>query len=1522
MMKKIKNINAMFLAFLMVFTLGIATGVSPAMAMVDGYPLTPEEVSASSQVSDPTGRISFTLSPSADGTGHGTDGHCVVREEMGFPFGDETPQDGIVCSNDRITYKLSYNVGSSETPTTVTFRVLPEVQNEAGQPLNVNANASVANSELLTICQGGTGFVHTGVMSGNTCTMTFPATNATSTSDLGSFDAVTPSVITDGYVDMRMLVSGNRSDSLPNRTRIVGVSAADTVLVKSDPKLETVDGESYYTFTHYLRSVGPNATKGIMRYENGSYIGSGSVQLDNVPEGTQIELSHENMRLEGNSVIFEDLPLRPSQVPVNMNNIGTGVNTVPYIHSIVYKIPLDALEEDVNYDITGHITSVELIKEQHISNADDFLYPDAWFNKGSYTPGLGHPSTYNTGGNNPDPLYSNSYQGRNGHANNDWATVTVKRESTGVWFKDLYRNNNGEVDETYSVEGTSGVVNTLKFYDDTFWAKVGMNPFAGSINDAIYCDVWDADFQRVDTRYEPYAEVWNKDTEAYERKDINIEYGVSTRNPLPVRGGGAEYAANQIEDCGDAGQATWSDTPTEETNMFRVSFEGEQPAYSAPPLSEGRRGSVQAAYIPFTSGPVENFSENPYPTAVFDTLMFSHNGAYQTKRDTATTFFQGTRAEAEAPSFSGTHNSGTKQSLVTNNNPNIIRANIQETINWTPEYTIEIGSHFSNIEFNPVGGTYELIELIPADFGPDGLPGTDDDVSGWKLVFKETKERVLENNAGADGLTRWISAGSSPIIATLPGHIPNGTQIPVKSSVNADELPGDKADNNLHETFITAVARDSVSQEKWNTTPLEATGKDVTWGLSWSNSSNVPHGDVVLQDVLPYEGDANGTKLASPISDVRVNFKQADSDVRVEATSVDPTTIQDSGSVEWITIDRETGQPVSPLDGEITALRIIDPQIEADKIQLIEVTVSTAGSEEKNILSNNLRSGTVDSMTLPLPATSPVDTVLYSTLISGTVFYDGNQNSNLDSDEDGRIKGSTIELRDPEGNVVSTTTSDDDGNYSFVGVDAGDYTIHIVNPGDNVGEEWVSTTPNEIPVKISPSQPKNENNNFGYWGEIQEPSLGVEKSIRGYTDGEILTDGSDQTFVFTVTNTGDMPLTDVSLVDDVLGQITCHAEIPTLHPGDSFECEMVGSVKMTKSLDGNRVERTLEVPLATKIGYDSNSVNYYNGNKLCYSDFCPVGQSIWDIEFTEDDNLVAGYGDWNSNVDSFGVERVALTEINPLSGAQMSNTIATGSESIDTIRKLDDGKLYAPTIDPSDKAGYKQTGGNISGAWTDKGSDWDLLKPQVGMIHTFDTAKVDDTYYMNGSIGANGGTAIILEGKDNGEKFTPLVSENHNSFSRSYALVSVGDKLVYDLSSVGDKSGMYSYDTKTGEQKKLTNATVHRNNLTSFRDYAPAYNYSLVNGSYSYNVIDVLTGDILMVVPSSLTDIYVDQQNDELYVLTRDGVYRMVEPGETPEMITSIRSEGNYTSFAIKDNELYLGTRHGTIEVKPLTTNP
>ena len=104
--------------------------------------------------------------------------------------------------------------------------------------------------------------------------------------------------------------------------------------------------------------------------------------------------------------------------------------------------------------------------------------------------------------------------------------------------------------------------------------------------------------------------------------------------------------------------------------------------------------------------------------------------------------------------------------------------------------------------------------------------------------------------------------------------------------------------------------------------------------------------------------------------------------------------------------------------------------------------------------------------------------------ISGTVYLDQNRDKTKDGGDIAQ-SGVTVKLVDPSGNVVATTTTDADGNYSFTGLNDGTYTVQVDKTGP-----LASTEQTEDPsgngdsrsqaITFTRSDPDVTNVNFGY----------------------------------------------------------------------------------------------------------------------------------------------------------------------------------------------------------------------------------------------------------------------------------------------------------------------------------------------------------------------------------------------------------------------------------------------------------
>ena len=198
--------------------------------------------------------------------------------------------------------------------------------------------------------------------------------------------------------------------------------------------------------------------------------------------------------------------------------------------------------------------------------------------------------------------------------------------------------------------------------------------------------------------------------------------------------------------------------------------------------------------------------------------------------------------------------------------------------------------------------------------------------------------------------------------------------------------------------------------------------------------------------------------------------------------------------------------------------------------------------------------------------------------LSGKVYYDANESSSFDNGED-PFKDITVELLGADGNVVATTKTDADGNYSFTGLDAGTYTVKVTKAG-----ELAELTQTEDPdgtkdnasgaITLNADNPVRENVNFGYikkhaisgkvyldhnrdktknTGDVDVPGvtvnlLGKDGNVVGTTttdkDGNYSFTGlNDGTYTVQVDKTG--PLADKEQTEDPSGKADSRSQVIT-----------------------------------------------------------------------------------------------------------------------------------------------------------------------------------------------------------------------------------------------------------------------------------------------------------------------------------------------------------------------------------------
>ena len=125
--------------------------------------------------------------------------------------------------------------------------------------------------------------------------------------------------------------------------------------------------------------------------------------------------------------------------------------------------------------------------------------------------------------------------------------------------------------------------------------------------------------------------------------------------------------------------------------------------------------------------------------------------------------------------------------------------------------------------------------------------------------------------------------------------------------------------------------------------------------------------------------------------------------------------------------------------------------------------------------------------------------------LSGTVYRDDSRNGDQDGTEPG-YSGVTVQLLDASGNVVTTTTTDTNGTYSFSKLPDGTYSVKVVKDGELADTEQTedpdATKDNASePVTLGEDNPTKDHIDFGYVPDYSIHGLVYRDGDRDETHG-------------------------------------------------------------------------------------------------------------------------------------------------------------------------------------------------------------------------------------------------------------------------------------------------------------------------------------------------------------------------------------------------------------------------------------
>ena len=184
-------------------------------------------------------------------------------------------------------------------------------------------------------------------------------------------------------------------------------------------------------------------------------------------------------------------------------------------------------------------------------------------------------------------------------------------------------------------------------------------------------------------------------------------------------------------------------------------------------------------------------------------------------------------------------------------------------------------------------------------------------------------------------------------------------------------------------------------------------------------------------------------------------------------------------------------------------------------------------------------------------------------MLGDRVWLDMDKNGKQDEGELG-IEGIKVELYDTNEKIKETQT-DENGTYSFANLTAGEYSVKFI-----IQDGWVFTKANEgndnqdsdadrQSGKTAPLLLENGESNLSLDAGIYQtpkPSISIEIVTNGGDSNNIVV-GDTITWSYTIENTGNVNLSNIELIDDKQGVVSCPQD--TLVIQEDMVCEKTGT---------------------------------------------------------------------------------------------------------------------------------------------------------------------------------------------------------------------------------------------------------------------------------------------------------------------------------------------------------------------------
>ncbi|MDO7881002.1 SdrD B-like domain-containing protein [Salinibacterium soli] len=940
----------------------------------------------------PASAANFGIQIGYDGTGQGTAAACAITGAGG----DNSATDGVVCTNDNVRYDWFYNVSAGESLTATYTQTLP-------------SGFSWQSNNLL-FCENGPDYQATGTISGQTltCTLTFAPGNARAGS-LGMVATVSPDVPSGTVLQapLSVTVGSTTTQYTPNPITVVSRARVDLSkrigLYSQGPGV--YNGQSGAVLRVNVAGAqlnSPNA-KGIAALVSPfTFVDD----LAGMPAGT---------------VLFTpgDCRLAPLAGFPDVKGVAAGT----------WNCAQSAPGQPITIEVTGANTGGGPVQVSPAANQTTVFAGDYFlFVPESSIPAGGVTASDQLRGFDPEAAGGTSNFGSAADAtgwepggypddtctspanNNNCASVVLYPSSGDnvTTYKGLYSETGGNLPSHPSTGAQ--LVPGQKFV-----AKLTTVLPSVATTDFVMCDAFDPTREQI-------------------RDDVPVTVtqsgGSGTLAPYVIEYGTQPVGNLFSKSCGVAG-----DSVTDGPWYSSIAAAGGPSAVTTVRVTF--TGSMTSLSLD-VSVPMTNVLTTPGDNSI-DTLWYSANGAPYVNRGLGNYTVSDNILTVSKSTTGGQAASNALAGEVV---PFHIGSTISTpTVNGSAPRVVTITDSLPTCFINPVPSAATIadwnIEVTPADFGPDGLSCTPDDVSGITLTFT-TKNPITPNTPVPD----------IDYTVKIDNNTPDGVQ-KANTAVISAEGNIQNIEQRYSNSFTTVRTASQIDITKLVDQPIVEVAPDVIgFTVQWSNTMASNVGESQWIDVLPYNGDGRGTDFDGSLALASLDLAGGNG-VIVEYTSRPPALIDTDpyaasnlagGSTVWCATFGGAGCPATIAD--TTAIRVTIPSFAPGQVGNVHYTMQPTGNSEGDVYQNHTGIGRAEELPLEVPISNQVRVDVVASSAGELVWWDDNQDGVKDAAETG-IPNVTVNLLDSAGDIIDSAVTDSNGLYRFSNYHSGDYRVVV-----------------------------------------------------------------------------------------------------------------------------------------------------------------------------------------------------------------------------------------------------------------------------------------------------------------------------------------------------------------------------------------------------------------------------------------------------------------------------------------------